>query len=54
MDVQELWLQEHLKRGRFKLNKIPRVLNTADMLASPSAPEDLAKNMRSLGFEYYD
>ena len=52
VDVQELWLQEHLKKGRFVLAKIPRLLNTADMMASPSKPEDLAKNMVSLWFEY--
>ena len=50
--VQELLFDRSFEKGRFVLAKAPRRLNIADMMASPSKPEDLARKMVALGFEY--
>ena len=50
VEVHDLWIQEAIKRGRLKIKKIPRAINTADLLASPSKPEDIKKFMEELCF----
>ena len=52
VDVHDLWLQEIVKRGRVKIQKIPRSVNSADLLASPSKADEIAKVMEELGFTF--
>ena len=52
VEVNDLSLQEDLKRGRFKLSKVPRTINIAELMASPSKAEDIRRNMWALGFGY--
>ena len=50
VEVHDLWLQEAIKRGRLTVKKIPRAINTADLLASPSKSEDIIKFMDEMDF----
>ena len=52
VDVHDLWIQEAVKRGKLEIKKIPRAINTADLLASPSKWEDIDKFMKELGYEF--
>ena len=52
VEVHDLWIQEAIKRGRLKIQKIPRAINTADLLASPSKSEDIKKFMEELCFRF--
>ena len=52
MEVHDLWIQEAVKRGRLKIKKIPRAINTADLLASPSKQEDIKKFMEEMYFQF--
>ena len=51
VEVHDLWIQGAIKRGRVSVKKIPRAINTADLLASPSKSEDIKKFMKELNFE---
>ena len=53
VEVHDLWIQEAVKRNRLQINKIPRAINTADLLASPSKPDEIKKFMTELGFQDY-
>ena len=52
VEVHDLWLQEALKRGRLTVKTIPRAINTADLLASLSKPDEIKKFMEEMGFRY--
>ena len=51
VEVHDLWTQEAIKRGRLSVKKIPRAINTADLLASPSKSKEIKKFMKELNFE---
>ena len=51
VEVHDLWIQEAIKRGRLKIQKIPRAINTADLLASPSKSKDIKKFMEEMYFQ---
>ena len=51
VEVHDLWIQEAVKRRRLRIQKIPRAINTADLLASPSKSEDMNKIMEELCFQ---
>ena len=50
VEVHDSWIQEVVKKGRFEIKKIQRVVNTADMLASPSTAEEVKNVMKELDF----
>ena len=52
VEVHDLWIQEAIKRGRLNVKKIPRTISTADLLASPSKPEEIRKFMEELSFKH--
>ena len=50
LEVQELWTQEALAKGHFKIKKIPNDANTADLGTKPLSREAIEKNLVNMGF----
>ena len=48
LETKVLWSQERITQYGIKVNRIPRELNPADLLASPSGPRDMARQLEQL------
>ena len=50
LEVQQLWTQNALSKGVFKLRKIPNSTNTADLGTKPLSRDEIEENLSLMGF----
>ena len=50
LEVQQLWTQDALSKGVFRLRKIPNEVNTADLGTKPLGREDVEKNLKLMSY----
>ena len=51
IETQELWTQQALKMGKFKLKRINTKDNTSDIGTKPVNRNDMEKHLRTMGYE---
>ena len=51
LEVKDLWSQETIQRAGIDVERIPRLDNVADVMASPSQPGDFTRHLRELDVE---
>ena len=49
LDVQDLWLQEQVRRQRIRVIKIPGLNNAADLGTKPLPGDQIEKHLRRIG-----
>ena len=52
LDVQELWCQEAVKTGLFKVRKVDGHSNTADLMTKPLDRKSIESHMARMGFSH--
>ena len=50
LDVQELWTQDAIRKGKLKVRKIKGSLNTGDMMTKPLNRAETEKNLEVMGY----
>ena len=50
LDVRHCWLQEELRNGNYKVERVDRKFNASDMLTQSPSAEELWKFLLMIGF----